>query len=51
MLDFLLKIKINLFFPLPPKVCPGLQVQRLLVPEAQVAPFTYCLQEGSDSPT
>lgn len=28
MLDVLLKTKINMLFPLPPKVCPKLQVQR-----------------------
>lgn len=52
MLDFfLLKTKINLLFSFPLKVCPKLQVQRRLAPEAEVAPFTYCLQEGRDSPT
>lgn len=51
MLDFLLKTKVNMLFPLPPKACPKLQVQRRLAPEAQVAPFIYYLQKGSGSPT
>lgn len=51
-LKVLLKTKtIHLFLPLPPRPSPRLQTQRHLIAEAQVAPFTCCLQEGSDSPT
>lgn len=52
MLKILFKTKtINLLFLPAPKACPRLQVQWHRTTETQVAPFTCCSQEGSDSPT